>query len=220
MRNIMLVALIPAALSGCGTIPMQRIDTQSTAALKNQTVVYTTREKPNFLAVTVVKSMLGLLGVAAMISDGNSIVANNHIADPADAIANGLAKALHEDYGTQLVSPPIAVNTDDPTEIIADSNDKARFIIDVETLDWGFRFYRHDKLHYAFSYVATARLIDRQTKAVIAAGLCGAGSGNTNPPTYDEMLANHAQFIKKELSTDVTTCVQKFQVQMLPILHG
>ena len=86
MRNILLIGLLVTGLPSCGTINKQRIDAQSLAALKGQTVIYTTREKPNFTASTPTKSMLGLLGAAAMASEGNSIVAANNIADPAEAI--------------------------------------------------------------------------------------------------------------------------------------
>ncbi len=216
MRNILLIGLLVTGLPSCGTINKQRIDAQSLAALKGQTVIYTTREKPNFTASTPTKSMLGLLGAAAMASEGNSIVAANNIADPAEAIANGLAIALNELHDTRLIMPPIAVNTEDPAKIAAKANGVARFIIDVETEIWGVGFIKNDKKRYTPVYLAHVRLINTQTKTVIAEERCGMGFGEA-PTTYDEMLANEALIIKKAFAANAKECVKGLKAEMLSL---
>ena len=93
----------------------------------------------------------------------------------------------------------------------------AKFIIDVKTVVWGVGFIKDNKRRYGTVYLANARLIDIQTKAVIAEERCGAGSGNSKPPTYDEMLANEALFIKKELAAATDACVKTLKAEMLAL---
>jgi hypothetical protein len=218
MRFIASVVILSIALTGCVTVNKRAIDDKAAAQIKSQTVTYTTRKKPDFSATTAGKAGFGLFGAAAMISAGKRIIESNNVADPADTIALGLAKALEGAHGTQLVTPPTSVATDDAAKIAASSNSRSKYIIDAQTINWSFVYFPTDWSHYRVIYSAKARLIDAQTKAVLAEGACKrVPESNTAAPTYDELLANEATRLKSELAAAADECVKTLKAEMLAL---
>ena len=133
--------------------------------------------------------------------------------DPADAIAAGVGQFLQKDLGSTLVTTPVAIEADDASQIANSTNGKAKFAIDVQTLNWSFGYFPTDWSHYRVIYTAKARLINVDTKAVIAEGFCKRiPETNANAPTYDELLANEAKVLKQELSIAASECVKSLKV--------
>lgn len=218
MRKIALLAMFVAVIAGCATVNKQAIDAKSATSLKNQTITHTVRKKPDFAAMTAGKATFAVLGAVAMISAGNDIIQKNNVSDPADAIAIGLAKTLEESHGSRLVMPPIMVSTDDAAQVAATTNGAAKFVVDVQTINWSFGYFPTDWSHYRVIYTAKARLIDSETKIVVAEGFCKRiPDTNTNAPTNDELLANEASLLKKELSTAADECVKSLKGEMLSL---
>jgi hypothetical protein len=218
MRALVISALSIALVSGCTTINKQALAPASTTLLQNQTVTQTVRKKPDFAAFTVANATFGLVGALAAISKGNDIIALNRIDDPADAIAAGLSQALSAKHGTRVAAPPIAINDDDAKQIAATAKGKARFVVDVQTINWGFNYFPTDWTHYRVHYSGKARLIDVETNAVIAEGGCGQmPESNANAPTYDEMMANSAARLRKELGRSVALCIRSLNKEMFAL---
>lgn len=218
MRKITLIFAVAITMSGCASLNNKTMDTKSVADIKGETVTFTSRKRPDFSAMTAGKAVFGLLGAAAMISEGNSIIAGNNISDPADVIAEGIAKELESAYGTRLVTPPAAVSDEDAGRVAASVKSASRFVIDVQTINWMFGYFPTDWTHYRVMYTGKARLIDVQTKAVVAEGFCKhIPDSNANAPTYDELLANEAARLKGELSTLAKECVRLMKSQMLSL---
>lgn len=218
MRKSSFILAIAVTLSGCAPLNKQTITTKSLADMRGQTITYTARKKPDFSAATAGKAVFGMLGAFSMISEGNAIIARNNVADPADTIATGLAKELETVYGTRLVTPPARVGDDDPSRIAASVNGAARFVIDAQTVNWSFGYFPTDWTHYRVIYTAKARLIDTQTRAVIAQGFCKHFPDNSpTAPTYDALLANEAARLKAELNAVAIECVKSMKVQMLSL---
>jgi hypothetical protein len=218
MKKLITIAMAVVVFSGCATVNKQVIDKSAVLALKNQTITHTTRKTPDFSAMTAGKAVFGLLGAVAMISEGNGIVSKNNIADPADSIALGLATALEEAHGSRLVTPPAPVDTDDATQIATRAKGMARFIIDAQTINWSFGYFPTDWSHYRLIYTAKARLIDTQTRAVVAEGFCKRiPESNTNAPTYEQLLMNEAALLKQELATAANECVRALKTEMLSL---
>lgn len=218
MRTLTLLIASLAVFSGCATVNKQAIDKSAATSLKNQTLAHTTRKTPDFSAMTAGKAAFALVGAIAMISEGNSIVSKNNIADPADSIALGLAKSLEAAHGSRLVTPPVFVDTDDATQIVTRINGAARFVIDAKTINWSFGYFPTDWSHYRVIYSAKARLIDTQTKAVVAEGFCKRiPENNTNAPTYDQLLSNEAALLKHELAAAASECVKSLRAEMLSL---
>lgn len=216
MQKTLILGLIVAILSGCASLNKQPLDAKTAATLDKQTVIHTVRQKKPFAAMTASNVILTLPGVAIGVDEGNRIIAKNKIADPADAIAIGLAKALEVKYGTQLVAPAVAVDTADAAKISTAASTNAKFVIDVETINWRFIYFSTDWTRYGIIYVAKARLINTTTKSVIAEGHCKrVPESNTNAPTYDELMANEAAVLKRELGIAADECIKTLKAEML-----
>jgi hypothetical protein len=218
MRALVFSALSIVLISGCTTVNKQALAPTSTALLKDQTVTHTVRKKPDFAASTPAKATFAVIGALAAISEGNDLVAANRIDDPADAIAAGLSQALAANHGTRVVSPPIAVNGDDVNQIAATAKGKARFVVDVQTFNWGLIYFPTDWTHYRIMYAAKARLIDVESNMVISEGLCKQmAETNANAPTYNQLTGNGAALLKKELGRYAGACVKSLKKEMFAL---
>jgi hypothetical protein len=221
MRALVFSALSIVLVSGCTTINKQALAPTSSSLLQNQTVTQTVRKRPDFSAFTAGNATFGLVGALAAISEGNNIIALNRIDDPSDAIAAGLSQALSAKHGTRVASPPIAVNDDDAKQIAATAKGKARFVVDVQTINWGFNYFPTDWTHYRVHYVGKARLIDVETSAVIAEGGCRQiPETNANAPTYDQLMANSAALLRQELGRSVAACIRSLNKEMFALDSG
>jgi hypothetical protein len=95
----------------------------------------------------------------------------------------------------------------------------AKFVVDVQTTKWyiGATGNSLTSSRYGVNYSAKARLIDAETKTVVAKGFCERFPDNANAPTYDELLANEASLLKKQLASAADECVKSIKVEMLSL---
>lgn len=218
MRKAAFVSVVAIAISGCASFNKQAIDAKTVANIKGQTVTYTNRDKPDFAAMTAGKAAFALIGAVAMISEGNNIISTNNISDPANIIAMGLAKELEVAHNVRLVAPPTKVDATDVAQIVSRVNGAARFVIDAQTINWSFAYFPTDWTHYRVIYTAKARLIDAQTKAVVAESFCKhIPESNANAPTYDELVGNQAAGLKAQLKMIANECINSMKTQMLSL---
>lgn len=217
MRSLVLLAIVAISMVGCVSVNKKAMDGKSTAEIKNQAITYTTRKKPDFAAMTAGKAMFGLLGVAAMVGEGNKIIAANDVPDPADAIAADLAAALEGAHGATIITPPTHVlRSDDVKQIAARVGKAARYIVDVQTIDWSLTYFPLNLTHYRVIYSAKVRLIHVEAKAVVAEGFCRrVPEADASAPTYDELLADQASRLKRELETAARECSNTLKSDML-----
>lgn len=216
MQKSVFATFLVLAVSGCANFNMQPVDSKSVASLKNQSITHTTREKPDFAAMTPGKAAFGLFGAAAMISEGNKIIKDNDVSDPANTIALGLAKALEEKYGAKFVGTSVPVSTDELIQIAGAANGKAKLVLDVQTFNWSFAYFPTNWGRYRVIYTAKVRLIDAETKTLVAEGFCKRiPETDANAPSYDELLANAAARLKTELSSAAEECISNLKKDML-----
>lgn len=204
-----------ALLTGCASMPAPRgLDAAGLAAVRDQTVAVTARPKPGFSVLTSSKVALAAIGIFVP-DEGDRIIAEHHVADPADAIARALEGALHDTLGSQPVAAPIAVDSRDVARVAAQAKGKARFVIDVETRMWRMAYFPTDWTHYEVPYMAVARLIDVDTAAVLAESGCKlAPETNAGAPTYDDLLTNGVAGLKASLAASGATCAAQFKREM------
>lgn len=218
MKKVLLIVAAGVIATGCTTVSKVPMAAATGTAMKEQTVAQTARAKPDFAAVTAGKAMFGMLGAVAMISAGNEIVTGFQIADPADEIGRGLAEALKSSRGAKIAAGTTSVKVDDPAGVAAAAGGAARYVLDVQTIGWGFSYFPTDWTHYRVSYRAKARLIDTASKTVVAEGGCSRmPESNTGAPTYDELMATNAVRLKQELSLAASTCVAQLKTDMLAL---
>jgi hypothetical protein len=217
--KIFLFAVVAASLiSGCASINKQPLPNKTKTELQGQSVGQTKRPIPDFAALTPAKAATLLIGAALSISEGNSIIASNKVADPADAIGLGLAKEIELAFGAKSTAQQFEITENDVASIAIATGDKARFVMDVQTLVWRIGYFPTDWTHYRLTYTAKARLIDVATKTIVAEGFCIHNpDSNVGAPTYDELTGNGAVGLKKLLSVAVDACIKSFKVEMLTL---
>jgi len=218
MRNTALMLAVATAMTACVSVNKQAMNAKATTELKGQSITYTNRKKPDFAAMTAGKATFALIGAVVAISDGNQLVASQNIADPADAIAVGLIKVLENAHGVHVVTPPPTVSANEAPEIAANVHGAARFVVDAQTINWGFNYFPTDWSHYRVLYNAKVRLIDTETKSVVAEGFCKyVPASAANAPTYEELMANEVAWLKNELNAAVGECVNTLKAEMLAL---
>jgi len=215
MRFPAVPACCVALLAGCASTPAPRpLDAAGLTAVHGQTVAVTTRPRPGFVVLKPTNAMFGALGGLAAGEAGDRIAAENGLVNPADAIAQALAAALHDAQDSRSAGA-IAVTTNDAAAIAAQAKGKARFVVDVETRMWHMAYFPADWTHYQVPYLAVARLIDVDTAQVVAAASCKvAPDTNAGAPTFDELLANGAARLKASLAASGATCAAQFKRDM------
>src|SRR4051794_10640443 len=86
-------------LAGCTTITHTPLAKDASQQLQGKTLGVAQYPMADFAAFTPGKAAFGALGGAAMVAEGNGIVKDYAIPDPATAIAEGLARKLSSARG-------------------------------------------------------------------------------------------------------------------------
>jgi len=218
MRRLLVISVAAAMLGGCASINKQPLSSAASATLKGQTVVQSSRKLPDFGAMTPGKAMFGVLGAVAMISEGNKLVATHQVADPANAIARELAAALASAHDLRIVQNPAPVSAQEASALAGELGGKARLLVDVQTVNWSFVYFPTNWSRYRVMYTANARLVDLEAKRVVAEGFCKRiPETDAGAPTYDELMAEGASGLKRELSRAADECVKSLKSEMLGI---
>lgn len=207
---------IALLLTGCVSTATKTIDAQALSAVRQQSVVHTVRDKPSFTTMTLTSATFGAVGAVAAVSEGNRIIGENDIADPAKAITMVLAKAMQSSQGVQLVNEPLHIDSEEPARIADLAKGKARFVLDVRTTGWMLGYFPTNWTHYRVMYAAKARLIDVDSRQVLAEAFCKQTPESAeNAPSYDEMVAAGAARLKAELAAAANICSENLSRDML-----
>lgn len=211
--RLMVFALFALAIGACNhTVPLTP---QTAAALKGKEVARAQGMRPTFMAQTPGKAMFGLLGVAAMASAGKKIAEDDGLEDPAATIGAELSAELSRRYGARPSTAIIPI-VDDDRAVRAAGAPRADLILDVRTTGWGFIYFPDDWTHYRVQYGVRLRLIDPKTARTVAEGTCNSlPDERSEAPTYDELLDNGGQRLKKELQAGARFCAAKLTTEVL-----
>ena len=208
MRRLTLfLVFLSIALGGCTTINTMPISDKARTEIDGQSVTRTHRERPDFAAMTPGKAAFAVIGAIAMIKAGNDIITTNDVTDPADAIAETLLAQLQVAFMTQNDETSFTATEDSISALKEASKGRSRYVLDVQTINWSFGYFPTDWTHYRVIYLGRARLIDIESEAVIAEGVCRhIPESNEGAPTCDQLLSNRAAVLKKTLANIAQTC--------------
>ena len=216
MKTFCCAAALAVVLSGCVSAPTKSLDPGST--LQGKHVVVSHYAKPDFAAMTAGKAAFGLVGGLAMVSAGNDLVKSEGIEDPAIEISQRLADVMAAKRSATLLPASNKIATDDNPSSLVKSYPGADLILDVKTLNWMYIYYSSQWSKYHVMYMARVRLIDGKTGALVAQHLCKVDPTDPkNPPTNDELRANHAAVLKQSLHKAADTCVSDAEQQALRV---
>jgi hypothetical protein len=223
MRYLCVVVLLILTV-GCVSVGNQPLDLSVVPALKGKNVVVVKRPMPDYSTMTAdVLTAGGLFGVFgaliahdAAVRTGRAMLNENHIPDPAYAIAEALGQAMQSKYGITFAGVGSAeIDSDDIAQLAA-SYKPAPLALDIKTLLWDSAWYPYVYDKYRMRYRARLRLIDTANAAILAEGDClSVPDKPDTAPTYEELLENGAARLKKEIDEAVRFCVQEYSTKYL-----
>lgn len=200
MRRMIILAAGLVAFAGCVSTKIVPLQQARMASLQGKTLTVAKRDKPSFGAMTAGKAALGLIGAAAMIAKGNSIVQENNVEDPAGYIATELANDLATAHFMTVV----------PAEGGAD------ILLDVRTVNWSFVYFPTDWNSYRVIYSTKLKLTDTKSRKVLAEGFCARiPEKSDGAPGYEELMADQAARLKEELKAGADQCIGEFRTKVL-----
>lgn len=207
-KSLVLASLAVSTLAAAKDVALP-LPESAIPGLKDKTFIVTRHEKPSFVAMTAGKAAFAMFGAGAMIAEGNQIVKDNAIADPADVIDRNLAAALVSAYGMQQKpSPEAPIKAVKPADILK-LGLEADYILDIRSGGWNFAYYPTDWNTYWVAYSAQIQLIDARSKALVSNLACNANSNkHANSPSKEALLGDGAKLLKEVTTGFGWTCLQ------------
>lgn len=160
--------------------------------IRNRSLGVMTGAAPSFYADTPGRRTFGIVGVIAMMREGNRLVESYGLEDPAGQLSEDLVASLALHNGMQT-----------------STRDTADVLLQVSTINWDFRPYRNDPDNLYIVYSARISLVDRHNGAVLAQGKCRSRRDHQgDSATLDDLLADGAKRLQKELREAAQECAQ------------
>lgn len=183
---------------------------------RNHTIAVPKRGVPDFAAFTADKAAFGLIGAVATISEGNRIIRENEVEDPANYISEQLVSALSENYQMNPIDTDTSELESEDVKDISRLFKAADYVLDVRTINWSFWYFPNDWNNYRVLYSSKLRLIDTKKSIAIAEGFCArAPEQDEHSPSYDELLLDNAKRLKDELKISADYCIAYFKKNIL-----
>ncbi|WP_290536525.1 hypothetical protein [Alcanivorax sp.] len=196
-------------VTGCATVTTDELTVAESEEMSEKTVVMSRyKELPDFVAQTATNAQFGFLGLAAAKSNGNAMIQNNNIADPAVAISLQLAEGLEKSYSLKVIENGELKSESAKLENLVEVYQGYDYILDVRTLGWRSIHFPTDWNSYKVFYAAHARLIDAATQNVVAEELCNyipEYEDSNDAPSYEEL--ENGEGLRSELAKSVSYCV-------------
>jgi len=206
---IVVASLIFVGCVSTKNVPVAESDIDD---FRNRTVTVPKRGVPDFAAMTADKAAFGLIGAAMMISEGNRIIRENIVEDPANYISEQLVSALSDKYQLTPVDTDTSELESEDVEDISRVFKGADYVLDVRTINWSFGYFPTDFNNYRVMYSSKLRLIDTKKSIAIAEGFCArVPEQDEHAPSYDELLSNNAERLKGELKISADYCIDNFK---------
>ncbi|PWF55539.1 hypothetical protein C7C56_001045 [Massilia glaciei] len=198
--------------AGCSHMGDQAINAKGLADLKGQQIVRTGNRALGF---TVLRPNFNPLQPYLNMTVQDEMITGFGVVDPAAAMSARLGASLAASQGSRVLPQTITVASTEVAAIADAARASARFALDVRTFSWLITYLPLAWNSYGLAYTASARLIDTESKTVVAKGYCNLGFNKTvNPPTYEGMMANSAARLKRELQISGEECANIFSAQM------
>jgi hypothetical protein len=218
MRYFTVAVLAASMVAGCVSVPKQAVSEKAANGWRGKSVVLSDRPRAGFVAMTAGKGAFALIGAAAAIESGKTIVEENGIEDPAPVVSRDLLKLAQTRYGVLAATlAPVKVDTTDVKQL-AKAASGADLLLDVQSLGANFNYFPTQWGHYWVGSGLVLRVIDVRTGQVLGGGSCHRDSRKEdNPPTKDDLLANKAQLLKQILATQRDSCRDELAQTFLPV---
>jgi hypothetical protein len=218
MALVMLAALLPVAVAKEKIRDKVTPLPASVATTLNGKVLAVTRhERPYFNATTDMEGFTALLPYHVDF-DGNKLIDEFGIADPAYILEQHLAPAIATYHSMQLRPGPAAVIDKDVADLLASKFGDADFVLDVRSMGWGFTYVPPRLNRYGIGYGAFVELFDVKSGKRVARLSCHTHTwDHPAAPTEKELLANRARLLKDTSDSLAWRCMNRSAAQAFGI---
>lgn len=216
MKQLAFLLLI-LNIAGCADTQKRPLDSSASSTIRGKTLILVHGESPDFVAMTSGKGMFSVIGVGAAVAEGNRLVEEKKIDDPAIKISETIANVLTDRYDMQNQGRTTTASSSGNVEDIAKKANGYDYALEVTTNGWQYIYDGFNFSDYFVGYTAKIRLIDVSKSNIIANDYCIYDSKKfgKSPVTHDELLENDAAYIKKELVSAAQYCADQFQASIL-----
>jgi hypothetical protein len=214
MKNVVLLVACMFVGNAVAKDKMLPLPQTATAGLQGKTLVVTRHKVPPYTAMTAGKAGFALLGAGFMIAEGNKIIRENEVPDPAALLEAQLAPAIAKHYGMQIKPATIAmIDVEKPKQIAATQMD-SDYILDIRSGGWMSSYYPGDWAKYWILYSVQVQLINAKDGTLVSNMACNASTNkHPNSPGKDQMYANKAQLFKDVSNAHGWTCMKLLAAQ-------
>lgn len=177
-------------------------------------IVWTSRDPAGFMAMTPGKAAFGVAGSMAMLGAGEQIVKENLITEPAGALSRDLARVVAERTSGVVRDAPTPATGLKPEEI-AKGAAGARYVVDVTTLGWNYLYQPLKWTSFNANYAARLQIVDATSGKLLLKDNCiWPKKGQAEFAGQDELLANQAQELKRQIMKATLVCRSQFLAKM------
>lgn len=214
MKNVVLIIACLLAGNVMAKDKIQPLPQAAAADLKGKTLVVTRHKIPSYTAMTAGKAGFALLGAGLMIAEGNKIIRENEVPDPAALLEAQLAPAFATHYGMQIKPATMAmIDVEKPKQIAATQTD-TDYIFDIRSGGWMSSYYPSEWAKYWILYSVQVQLINAKDGSLVSNMACNANTHkHANSPSKDQMYANKAQLFKSVSTAHGWTCMKLLGAQ-------
>ncbi len=202
MRNSLSVSLVLFLLAGCAGSQQLQVDSSGGySALAGKTLAVRTGKAGKLVTETPGKALLspGLIAGALLYAASEDIAKKYNVPDPAARIGNTLADQLAARHGVRR----------------APEGGQADLELHVRTNDWKLVYGPVQWASYAPFIYVRAELKDARTGKRLAAGNCSFATAQTPRRSLEELFANNAALLKRDLETLADKCADQIAREML-----
>ena len=213
--KIILVILLPL-LAGC-LGPKGVIDDQEfLPVISDKPLSLVIHDSPDFLAITPERDMFTIDGFNEAANEGNRLVADAGIEDPAGEISREMARAISRHYDLQYSQDVVKKSKSKKVKDLANLAHGRGYILAIETLGWMFTYDVSDDSDYSVRYTVRMRLINAEKAATIEQSSCRFDTTRAGIPavSHEELVGDDAAWIKEALTDAAESCVNRLTAEL------
>jgi hypothetical protein len=213
--------VVAIAMTGCAGSRLNAppVEMDGAADLKGARLALVIPQTPSFAASTPLSwkwgmfgALGGVAGAATQLGEGDRLVKQFAISDPALAVGSELAERLRTSHEMSEAASSMTPVADGVDEIIA-AAPQADVILDVRSQVFGFNHMPKEQSSFFVMSIVWGRLIDAKSRNVLAEARCIPVEA---PPTtsFERLLQNNGEGIKAGLAAYVEPCIEQLAVKM------
>lgn len=197
MKKIIALCAFLAASPCFAKKEIKPLPLETAPKLQGKTMVVTRHKVPSFSAFSPGAATFGVLGALGAIGEGNRLIRENEVADPADIIEQQLIILLEKHYGLQAIPTQNRVIDVEKPKAIAATQSNVDYVLDVRSTGWMHSYDPKRWGEFWVAYSAQARLIDaKDGKLISDVGCISNTQKQPNSPSKKSLWENNALLMK------------------------